>query len=258
MAEKPTISVIEPLKTDLAEAEPARREEFFLDAIAGGTNGEALEPMDRPEEFLRRIAERETYQEGEINRVYDQIPVVPEAGDVGKVLTVAAGGEGEAPKWEAKEVTLPERESFLHRAFTTEDIKTGNYEYRYNKPAFAQFLRDNFSGSASGADRINIANSKLYISIFGLRLLCDNASTAGTLVFRTYMPFPISYNGEVITCLICLCLYLLWDATNYIRVRVNQTYQGATFLLPDGSYVADNNDVTIMPLSDYITIIKEA
>lgn len=114
MAEKPTISVIEPLKTDLAEAEPARREEFFLDAIAGGTNGETLEPMDRPEEFLRRIAERETYQEGEINRVYDQIPVVPEAGDVGKVLTVVAGGEGEAPKWGAEAVKIPEPEKIRY------------------------------------------------------------------------------------------------------------------------------------------------
>lgn len=83
-------------KTDLTEITPIKRFEHFLDSIAGGSNGEALDPISRIEEFLRRIAERESFQESEINRLSAIVPD-PTAADTGKVLTASGEGSG---SWE--------------------------------------------------------------------------------------------------------------------------------------------------------------
>lgn len=195
MAEKPTISVIEPLKTDLAEAEPARREEFFLDAIAGGTNGEALEPMDRPEEFLRRIAERETYQEGEINRVYDQIPVVPEAGDVGKVLTVVAGEDGKSSKWGAEEPTLPItlRNISHYTAFAAPGSTNTNIAFNIisnNTANISSYIRE----GGTEAARLQRARERLFIFFNGHLCTPFLSPTTGTIIFRCNEIYSAIYN----------------------------------------------------------------
>lgn len=83
-------------KTDLTEITPIKRFEHFLDSIAGGSNGEALDPISRIEEFLRRIAERESFQESEINRLSAIVPD-PTSADTGKVLTASGEGTG---SWE--------------------------------------------------------------------------------------------------------------------------------------------------------------
>lgn len=84
---------------------PSNREEEYLSAIAGDEGASAPVPSNRREEWLRRIAEGQGDQTDRLDHIEDQIPVDPEAEDVGKVLTVVEDTSGEEPvyKWSAEE-----------------------------------------------------------------------------------------------------------------------------------------------------------
>lgn len=219
---------------------PSNREEEYLSAIAGDEGASAPVPSNRREEWLRRIAEGQGDQTDRLDHIEDQIPVDPEAEDVGKVLTVVADESGETPvyKWSAEDAPSGGGGPYLFEQISVvgdvASLKNIAVTYADGGDVVAAF-KAQYDALTTDPEKSAFLTDHLYIIVGGRRLYPSSINSP-TLLSLTYAPVVVKVSGVETPANMTLT-FKLEDSTNFLKAQTPTFYHatGATY---------NNNDIS--------------